>query len=487
MTQSASPPAARRAPSAAPAAAPKLGETAARRADPREDPVAGKKRAVAFASALAETATRTTPVHSFAVPPEAIPVVNQPRRRTPPPIFSAAFPAATPPPASYVYATAVPAVAVVAPAAGVAGAAPSRRAAVTATMASLGSGVAATALARAPMQVTPAPAMPAAPAPAPALVLVPGTTPAASVTAARGVDAWNISSYIDGNGAPAASGAPAVGDPIPEPQPAGESVPIDVEGQAPAAGASLWQRLPARRIGLILGAGALVAALVFGGVRLLGGSRTGGSVRGLTHAPLPSLVMPQPVADPASARASARAEAVAGAKPGASHHGGVARAPVEQPGAAPVTTLKDRIHAERVKAVAKHAEHRAPSSGSSSRSPSSSRSRVHRRVAARASAPERDESVGSEADRVERAKEANRQGNERLLSGDAGGAVGSYEETIRLNPKDAAGYRGLGLANAQLGKRTEAVRYLRTYLKHAPNADDRAIITSRISLLQTLP
>jgi cyclopropane fatty-acyl-phospholipid synthase-like methyltransferase len=34
---------------------------------------------------------------------------------------------------------------------------------------------------------------------------------------------------------------------------------------------------------------------------------------------------------------------------------------------------------------------------------------------------------------------------------------------------------------------TEAVRHLRAYLKHAPNADDRAIITGRISLLQTLP
>ena len=58
---------------------------------------------------------------------------------------------------------------------------------------------------------------------------------------------------------------------------------------------------------------------------------------------------------------------------------------------------------------------------------------------------------------------------------------------VRLTPKAAAGYRGLGLASAQLGKRTEAVRYLRAYLKHAPNAEDRAIIIGRISLLQTLP
>ncbi len=86
-----------------------------------------------------------------------------------------------------------------------------------------------------------------------------------------------------------------------------------------------------------------------------------------------------------------------------------------------------------------------------------------------------------------RARDAYREGNERLFQGDAAGAITAYEEMMRLNPKDPGGYRGLGLASAQLGKRTEAVRYLRAYLKHAPNADDRAIIISRISLLQTLP
>jgi regulator of sirC expression with transglutaminase-like and TPR domain len=86
-----------------------------------------------------------------------------------------------------------------------------------------------------------------------------------------------------------------------------------------------------------------------------------------------------------------------------------------------------------------------------------------------------------------RVRDAYREGNERLFKGDAAGAITAYEEMVRLNPKDPAGYRGLGLASAQLGKRTEAVRYLRAYLKHAPNADDRGIIIGRISLLQTLP
>ncbi len=104
-----------------------------------------------------------------------------------------------------------------------------------------------------------------------------------------------------------------------------------------------------------------------------------------------------------------------------------------------------------------------------------------------AAAPEREDPAVSESERMARARDAYREGNERLFSGDAAGAITAYEEAVRLNPKDAAGYRGLGLASAQLGSAPKPARYLRAYLKHAPNADDRAIITSRISLLQTLP
>src|SRR3954469_17002783 len=103
---------------------------------PTADVGAPKKRAEAFASALSENAGRTTPVHSFAVPPEAIPLVQQRKREappapTPPPVVLA------PPPAPVV--TILPPAA--APAREPPPAPPPRRAAaVTATLASLGPG-----------------------------------------------------------------------------------------------------------------------------------------------------------------------------------------------------------------------------------------------------------------------------------------------------------------------------------------------------------
>jgi Flp pilus assembly protein TadD len=134
------------------------------------------------------------------------------------------------------------------------------------------------------------------------------------------------------------------------------------------------------------------------------------------------------------------------------------------------------------KAVAKRAARHA--------SASPKHAAAHRRTVARASAAEASGTSTAptdDSDKMARARDAYREGNERLFHGDAAGAITSYEEMMRLNPKDPGGYRGMGLASAQLGKRTEAVRYLRAYLKHAPNADDRGIIIGRISLLQTLP
>ena len=152
----------------------------------------------------------------------------------------------------------------------------------------------------------------------------------------------------------------------------------------------------------------------------------------------------------------------------------------EAPHASP---SRRHAHAEpKAKAVAKHATRHA--------SASPKRGAAHHRTVARAGDAERSGASAAPADdsdKMARAREAYREGNERLFHGDAAGAITSYEEMMRLNPKDPGGYRGMGLASAQLGKRTDAVRYLRAYLKHAPNADDRGIIISRISLLQTLP
>src|SRR4029079_13367732 len=144
---------------------------------------------------------------------------------------------------------------------------------------------------------------------------------------------------------------------------------------------------------------------------------------------------------------------------------------------------RHRAHAEaKAKAVAKHAARHA--------SASPKHGGAHRRTVARASAAEHSDTsaaTSNDSDKMARARDAYREGNERLFQGDAAGAITAYEEMVRLNPKDPAGYRGLGLASAQLGKRTEAVRYLRAYLKQAPNADDRRIIIHRVSIMQPLP
>jgi len=561
-----------------------------RSASPREDAGASKKRAEAFASALSENATRKTPVHSFAVPPEAIPVVNQPRRRDPPPPTPPPV-VLTPPPAPVV--TILPP----APQPQPPPAPPPRRAAaVTATLASLGPGPLtpqarpsggappATAVASAPgasvavaFAEVPVVAPSAPPAPAPYLVSVPtpapvaaapvakastaaslaetmlafspspaeshrgrepqeaprsappevdeaprasASAPAASPAAPRGADAWNISSYLNGAEAPAVpitapEIAPAPGT-ISETSttPGSEPVDLQIRSGLPA----LLHRLSGRGFGVAAAVALLVVAISVGAFVLFGGTphssarkspETAASVSAPAGAPrvaaapapsprLPSLVMPS-IADPPAAPSAPSALRTQKAEPAekaakAEKAEKIAKAervaPAREPELAPPPVEKEaprapapaRAHAHvaaKSKAVSKHATHHA--------SASSGHGGSHRRTTAHASASESSAPAADDSDKMARARDAYREGNEKLFSGDAAGAITAYEEMVRLNPKDPAGYRGLGLASAQLGKRTEAVRYLRAYLKHAPNADDRGIIIGRISLLQTLP
>lgn len=88
-------------------------------------------------------------------------------------------------------------------------------------------------------------------------------------------------------------------------------------------------------------------------------------------------------------------------------------------------------------------------------------------------------------DQAARASAAYQEGNAKLFSGETTTAIKAYQESIHLNPKYPAGYRGLGLAYSQAGKKTEAVRALSRYLKLAPKAKDRGIITERIRLLKS--
>jgi hypothetical protein len=74
-------------------------------------------------------------------------------------------------------------------------------------------------------------------------------------------------------------------------------------------------------------------------------------------------------------------------------------------------------------------------------------------------------------------------GNALLFAGDAAGAVSAYKKAVELAPKDPIGYRGLGLAYEQQGATKPAIRALRKYLKLAPGAADREIISRRIARL----
>ena len=74
-------------------------------------------------------------------------------------------------------------------------------------------------------------------------------------------------------------------------------------------------------------------------------------------------------------------------------------------------------------------------------------------------------------------------GNALLFAGDAEGAIAAYRDAVRDAPADPIGYRGLGLAYEQKGETASAIRALHKYLKLAPHAADRAIISRRIDRL----
>ena len=74
-------------------------------------------------------------------------------------------------------------------------------------------------------------------------------------------------------------------------------------------------------------------------------------------------------------------------------------------------------------------------------------------------------------------------GNALLFAGDAAGAIAAYREAVNDAPTDPIGYRGLGLAYEQKGETASAIRALHKYLKLAPRAADRTIISRRIDRL----
>jgi len=71
-----------------------------------------------------------------------------------------------------------------------------------------------------------------------------------------------------------------------------------------------------------------------------------------------------------------------------------------------------------------------------------------------------------------------------LVRGRLEAAKARYQEAVRLDPTQPAGFRGLGLVSARLGDHRSAREALRRYLALAPNARDAAMIQARLTSLQ---
>jgi Flp pilus assembly protein TadD len=78
------------------------------------------------------------------------------------------------------------------------------------------------------------------------------------------------------------------------------------------------------------------------------------------------------------------------------------------------------------------------------------------------------------------ARAAYANGNQHLFAGEGREAVAEYRRALSDYPSYAAGYRGLGLAFAQLDDKPAAIAAFKTYVKLAPTAKDVALIQKRI-------
>jgi len=85
---------------------------------------------------------------------------------------------------------------------------------------------------------------------------------------------------------------------------------------------------------------------------------------------------------------------------------------------------------------------------------------------------------------IGKARAAYTTGNRRLFIGDLDGAIRAYQQALELYPEYVGGYRGLGLAYAELGDRASALVALKSYVAAVPNARDVALIKKRIAHLQ---
>lgn len=227
------------------------------------------------------------------------------------------------------------------------------------------------------------------------------------------------------------------------------------------------------KMGLIIGvsAAALVVLAVIVGLALRGGKKADDPSAGEPAKPAPEQA--QPKAEPTTDEA----QPALAAKPTQETDKPVEQAkPAEKPASLEKTPRADKPAADKpVRAEKPAREERAPAE----KPQPAEKSRP-------ALADEGEAKAGnkpSEAD-YKAANAAYQRGNEKLFKGNTTGAIKDFSEALRLNPRDPAIHRGLGLAYAQSGKSAEAVKHLKAYLKAAPKANDRAMVEKRIDQLQ---
>ena len=82
------------------------------------------------------------------------------------------------------------------------------------------------------------------------------------------------------------------------------------------------------------------------------------------------------------------------------------------------------------------------------------------------------------------AREATERGTQALVRGRIPEAIRHFRDATLRDPRHAAAWRGLGLANERLGRIPEAVEAYDQYLAFAPSAGDAAVVRERLAALQ---
>jgi tetratricopeptide (TPR) repeat protein len=91
--------------------------------------------------------------------------------------------------------------------------------------------------------------------------------------------------------------------------------------------------------------------------------------------------------------------------------------------------------------------------------------------------------AAASADDQRQAAEVYARGNSQLFQGHVDEAIASFKEAQKLDPRNPAPLRGLGLAYVQAGNSAQATHFLKRYLKAAPTASDRPLIEKRLEQL----